>query len=192
MKSKISICLFILLFYVTAETFAQNQVSGTFKAGAGKIDITPAENALPKNGFKRGIRDRLNVRAIVVDNSITSGAMVSVDVGGVPYYIYQRCVQQIEKKTGIPAGNIVISASHTHSSIQLPRENAENVDPNVSAFAANFEKSVVDVVTLAWKNFQPARIGYMTGTSYLNVNRDVIDPVTRLWTQAPNYDGPFG
>lgn len=190
MKTKVSIWLIILMVCAPSVIFAQKQVPAIFKAGAGKIDITPAEDALPRNGFKRGIRDRLNVRAIVVDNAITTAAMVSVDVGGVPYYIHLRCVQQIEKKTGIPAGNIVISASHTHSSIQLPRENAENVDPNVSAFAANFEKSVVDVVTQAWKNRQPARIGYMTGTSYLNVNRDVIDPVTRLWTQAPNYDGP--
>ncbi len=190
MKSKVSKWVFILLVCAPSALLGQSKVSGTFRAGAAKIDITPAENALPKNGFKRGIRDRLNVRAIVVDNSITTAAMVSVDVGGVPYYIYLHAVQQIEKKTGIPAGNIVISASHTHSSIQLPRENAENVDPNVSAFAANFEKSVVDVVIEALKNLQPARIGYMTGTSYLNVNRDAIDPVTRLWTQAPNYDGP--
>ena len=190
MKSKVSKWVLILLVCATSALFGQSKVSGTFKAGAAKIDITPGENALPKNGFKRGIRDRLNVRAIVVDNTITTAAMVSVDVGGVPYYIYLRAVQQIEKKTGIPAGNIVISASHTHSSIQIPRENAENVDPNVAAFAANFEKSVVEVVIQAWKNLQPAQIGYMTGTSYLNVNRDAIDPVTRLWTQAPNYDGP--
>ena len=58
------------------------------KAGAAKIDITPAEDAFPKNGFKRGIRDRINVRAIVVDNGINSAALVSADVGGVPSYMY--------------------------------------------------------------------------------------------------------
>ena len=37
---------------------------------------------------------------------------------------------------------------------------------------------------------EPARIGFGTGFSYLNVNRDVIDPGTRLWTQGPNLNGP--
>ena len=60
----------------------------------------------------------------------------------------------------------------------------------MALFAANFEKSIVEAVRQAKSNLQPARIGYREGTSYLNVNRDVIDPFTRLWSQAPNYDGP--
>lgn len=190
MNSKVSIWFFILLVCSSAVTFAQVQESRPFKAGAAKIDITPAEKELPENGFKRGIRDRINVRAIVVDNGTNSVALVSADIGGVPSYIYSRCIQQIEKATGIPAGNIFISASHCHSSIQLAREGASNVDPSIAAFTANFEKSVSEVVKQAWEKRQAARIGYKTGTSYLNVNRDVIDPLTRLWTQSPNYDGP--
>jgi neutral ceramidase len=37
---------------------------------------------------------------------------------------------------------------------------------------------------------QPARVGFGTGVSYLNVNRDNIDPATHLWTQMPNLSGP--
>jgi len=36
----------------------------------------------------------------------------------------------------------------------------------------------------------PARIGYGTGVSYINVNRNIIDPKTRRWWEWPNYDGP--
>ena len=35
----------------------------------------------------------------------------------------------------------------------------------------------------------PARVGYGTGVSYLNVNRNIIDPKTRRWWEGPNYDG---
>ena len=33
-------------------------------------------------------------------------------------------------------------------------------------------------------------MGFGEGMSYLNVNRDVISPKTRLWTQDANLDGP--
>jgi neutral ceramidase len=33
---------------------------------------------------------------------------------------------------------------------------------------------------------QPAAMAFGTGMAYLNVNRDAIQPVTHLWTQAPN------
>jgi neutral ceramidase len=36
----------------------------------------------------------------------------------------------------------------------------------------------------------PARVGYGSGVSYINVNRNIIDPVTRQWWEGPNYEGP--
>ena len=37
---------------------------------------------------------------------------------------------------------------------------------------------------------QPARMGFGTGFSYLNVNRDAVNPETHRWTQAPNLNAP--
>jgi uncharacterized Zn-binding protein involved in type VI secretion len=54
----------------------------------------------------------------------------------------------------------------------------------------NANAAVIEAVKKAQSNLQPARISYNTGLCYLNINRDVIDPVTRLWSQGPNYDGP--
>jgi neutral ceramidase len=44
-------------------------------------------------------------------------------------------------------------------------------------------------VRQAKAKLQPARVGYGTGASYLNVNRDAINPETRLWYQGPNIEG---
>jgi hypothetical protein len=33
-------------------------------------------------------------------------------------------------------------------------------------------------------------MGYGTGVSYINVNRQIIDPKTRRWWEGPNYEGP--
>ena len=42
---------------------------------------------------------------------------------------------------------------------------------------------------MAKENLQPARMSYGTGVSYINVNRDMIDPKTHNWREGPNYDG---
>lgn len=49
---------------------------------------------------------------------------------------------------------------------------------------------ILDAVRQAKAKLQVARVGYGTGKSYLNVNRDVVDGESHLWTQAPNLDGP--
>jgi hypothetical protein len=182
--------LAVILIWIPFNVSAQADKSLPFKAGASKIDITPAEKDIPAARFKYGIRDNLYIRAVVVDNGVASAALVSVDVSTVPDNLYIKYIQLIEKETGIPAMNIIISPSHSHSSVRLPANDAKPDDPKVALFAANFEKSIVEAVRQAKGNLQPARVGYREGTSYLNVNRDVIDPFTRLWSQAPNYDGP--
>ncbi len=48
----------------------------------------------------------------------------------------------------------------------------------------------VEAVRLAQSRLVPARMGYGTGVSYINVNRNIIDPKTRRWWEGPNYDGP--
>ena len=48
---------------------------------------------------------------------------------------------------------------------------------------------ILDAVKQAKTKLQPARVGFGTGFSYLNVSRDNIDTDTHLWTQAPNLNG---
>ena len=36
----------------------------------------------------------------------------------------------------------------------------------------------------------PARIGYGSGVSFINVNRNIIDSKTHRWWEGPNYEGP--
>ena len=48
---------------------------------------------------------------------------------------------------------------------------------------------ILDAVKQAKTKIQPARVGFGTGFSYLNVSRDNIDIDTHLWTQAPNLNG---
>jgi neutral ceramidase len=144
------------------------------KAGAAKVDVTPAVNELPKT--YDGILDHLFARAIVVENGNARAALISVDAGAVPDAVWKPVSEQVEKDLGIPARNVLLTATHTHS---VPGQTS-----------ADYIRRIVEAVRLAKERLAPARVGYGTGVSYINVNRNIIDPKTRRWWEGPNYDGP--
>jgi len=145
-----------------------------FRAGAAKVDVTPAENELPQ-GFE-GILDRIYSRAIVIDDGTSTAALISVDAGAVPDAIWQEVTGRLERELGIPTDNVLLTATHTHSA---PRE-------GVGAYT----DKIVESVRMAKARLTSARVGYGIGVSYLNVNRNIIDPKTRRWWEGPNYEGP--
>lgn len=172
MKPCSALVLFALTIAIQPGVVAQS-ASG-LKAGAAKVDITPAENALPKN--IEGIHDRIYARAIVVDNGATRAALITVDAGVVPNPVVQNVTAKAEKELNIPAKNVLITATHSHSVPFGP--------------SAGMDEKVFQAMKLAVDKLQPARMGFGSGVSYLNINRNIIDPKTRRWWEGPNYDGP--
>ncbi|HEY3936321.1 MAG TPA: neutral/alkaline non-lysosomal ceramidase N-terminal domain-containing protein [Bryobacteraceae bacterium] len=67
-----------------------------------------------RKGRARGIHDDLHARALVLDDGRTRIALVSVELLGLDRLFATRVRAEIERRTGIPAGNIVIAATHTH------------------------------------------------------------------------------
>ncbi len=157
---------------VAAGGLAARAQAQALRAGAAKVDVTPAESELPKN--YEGIHDRIHSRAIVVDNGTTRAAMVTLD-GNVPMPVWETVTKRAEAELRIPAKNILMTSSHSHS---VPR------------IASGLEEKVFQSLKLAVDKLQPARMGYGTGVSYINVNRNIIDPKTRRWWEGANYDGP--
>lgn len=145
------------------------------KVGAAKINITPSAKELPANFL--GVNDSIYSRAIVIDNGTTSAALISVEIGMFRDNNWVNITQHIEKVLGIPASNILLTVTHTHS---VP----------FSMGGEKLEQKIFESVKLAKLKLQPARVGYGTGVSYINVNRNIIDPKTRMWWEGPNYDGP--
>lgn len=168
MKTKI---LFLFLLTFSYISFAQNNL----KVGASKIDITPELSELP-SGFL-GIYDRIHSRAIVIADESKTVALVTLDIGAIPNEMAKSLLEKIATQTGIPTTNIMLTATHTHS-----------VPFRIGGEA--FEAKVVNSVKQAKDKLQPAKIGYGEGVSYINVNRNIIDPKTRRWWEGPNYDGP--
>lgn len=171
---RVSILSFVFVTILTG-AIGQTVPSGPFRVGAAKVDITPSKDELPKQFL--GILDRLYSRAIVIDNGHTSAALISLDAGAVPNQLCQNITARMEKELGIPASNVLITATHTHS---VP-----------FGFRGNnsYEDKIFQSVKLAKESLQPARISFGKGVSYINVQRDQIDPQTHTWWEGANYDG---
>ncbi len=161
--------------------------SGSFRVGAAKTDVTPdpagrgagirgrgGRGGGARGGYPGadGILDHIYARAIVIDNGTTSAALVSVDTGMVGEQVWRNVSQRIEKELGIPAQNLILTPTHTHSA------------------SGGSADQIFSTIKAAREKLQPARIGYGTGVSYINVQRDIIDPKTHKWWEGANYDGP--
>src|SRR5260370_6662593 len=96
--------------------FAQTKPMA-LRVGAAKVDVTPAQSELPKT--YEGIHDRLHSRAIVVDNGTTAAAMITLDAGGLSDPLWQAVTQRIQTELGIPAKNVMFTATHTHSAPRM-------------------------------------------------------------------------
>lgn len=163
------------------------------RVGAARVDITPAadpEN--PPSG--KFAHERLYVRAIVLDNGSTRAALIGADQGGLPEGIWAAASKQIAAELNCPVENIVMSATHTHSGwgrgpMPFPRPGARPPAADPNAPPPPIVAQILDTVRQAKAKLQPARVGFGTGVSYLNVSRDNIDAESHLWTQAPNLDG---
>ena len=156
-------------------------------AGAARVDVTPAANILPVP--YTSIRDHLHVRAIVLDNQATRAALIGVDLIVIDQPLWEEVSQQIAQELQCPVDNIVMSATHSHSS-PYPEDGKKPPDPNYAAFRVKLKDGILSAVREAKAKLQPARVSLATGTSYMNVNRDAVHPRTRLWYQGPNRDGP--
>ena len=143
------------------------------RAGAARVDYTPAAAQLPK-GFI-GVLDNIYVRTLVVDNGSSRAALVAIDAGGIPTDLYQKVSARAAKEFNIPPTQLLLSATHTHSvSFQL---------------GSNIEDKIMQGLRTAVAKLEPARIAWGTGVSYINVNRDIVDPATNRWWEGPNYQG---
>ncbi len=152
----------------------QSNARGTLKAGAAKVDITPTEQEVLAAKML-GIVDRIHARAIVVNNGITSAALVSIDNGMVSGALYEAVTKRTETELGIPAGNVIINATHTHSSARISND--------------KMIEYVYGVIKSAYEKMEPAIMSWGTGVSYINVNRNIFDKERRTWWEGPNYDG---
>jgi len=97
----------------------QFAVRSNLKAGVAKVDITPPNVVdMPIIGHTRkvtGVRDPLRAGVLVLDDGSTRAAIVTLDTIGAWEPMVAAARERIEREAGVPAGHILIAASHNHS-----------------------------------------------------------------------------
>jgi hypothetical protein len=168
------------LALLTACCFTAAAQSGDLRVGAAKVDVTPSADMVTGltnvwGTVYTGVHDHIFVRAIVIDNGRTGAALVTVDAPDIVDTLPFR--QRIEQATGIPAGNIFISATHTHNAPHVgatPTANANGRSPGPAAsrYSEAVENVFVEAVKQAKAKLQPGKMVLAQGHADLNVNRD--------------------
>src|ERR1043165_6248737 len=97
----------------------QLAAAAPFRAGLATIDITPPVGWRMSGYFyerlSTGTQDPLQAKALVLQQGDERAALVFCDLIGVPGTITGPVRAAASRKTGIPASNIMIAATHTHT-----------------------------------------------------------------------------
>jgi neutral ceramidase len=173
MKITTMTVLLVLGAALSAGTMRAASPEPVFRAGASRVDYTPPAGQLPRNFTD--VLDPIFVRSIVMDNGRTRAALIAVDAGAIPTDLYNKVSARAAVEFRIPAPQLLLSATHTHS---VPFQLGDNI-----------EEKIMQSLREAVAKLQPARVAWGTGVSYININRDRIDPSTHRWWEGPNYEG---
>jgi neutral ceramidase len=90
-----------------------------FEAGAATSNITPAIDTPTVGGWapvpSTHVHDDLYVRCLALGDGATRLGFAVVDSVGVPREVFDEAKRLVQKETGVPPDNLLMSATHTHS-----------------------------------------------------------------------------
>ena len=102
---------------------AESNQKDVFKAGAASVNITPPVGSIMGNSYgitvAEGVHDDLFAKALVFETGEDRAVLIALDLISIPHQIVIRTRELVEEKTGIPAKNILMTATHVHAGPQL-------------------------------------------------------------------------
>ncbi|MFN4178816.1 MAG: neutral/alkaline non-lysosomal ceramidase N-terminal domain-containing protein [Armatimonadota bacterium] len=134
------------------------------KVGFARMDITPPVGAIIPGGFRKqvstGVHDPLHATACVISDEQTNVAIVSVDALSVKRSIVESARNLAQSRCGIPAQNILIAATHTHSGGPIANAFESEADEDYCKFVA---EKIAEAIVKARENEREAQIGIAVG-----------------------------
>jgi len=128
------------------------------KVGTGAAVITPPVGTSLGGYFhdrvSTRVRDDLLAKALVLDDGDTKAAIVVCDLQAVEIEVVREARRLASEATGIPAGNIWISATHTHTGPQVRRNRTVPVN---EAYLAELPGLIAQSIIQANGELRPAR-----------------------------------
>ena len=159
---------FLLALFVTASVFAADAPKAPLMAGAATSNITPELGGEVVGGFSpypcTHIHDELHARCLVLDDGKTKLALVVCDLLGLHRSVSVKARELIEKETGIPAANVLISGTHTHSAVNALGGPVRGYfsDLELTDYQKFVVRRIADGVRRAINLLRPAEIAFGT------------------------------
>jgi neutral ceramidase len=150
----------------------------TFSSAAAKADITPPVGCImggygARKGRAQSIAAPLYCRAFVFDDGQSKLALVVCDLVFVTHDITSLARRLVAEELGLPAGSVMVTATHTHSG---PAGLTMSMDP---VFTETVSRKIAGSVQEACGHLQPASVKYAEV------------PVTTISQNRRDPDGPI-
>ena len=130
---------------------------------------TPARPAL-------SVYDDVHITAFAFETAGVRSILFSAEVCNIKVEVIRMIKEPLEKATGVPAGNMIISCTHTHSSAHMSWELEE--DPENHYVVKTFIPMAIEAAQEALSNMRVAQLGVGTAWSDVGVNRRQIKETT--------------
>ncbi len=141
-------------------------------AGAATGDITPKAGT-PMAGYyhargSEGTHDPLTARALVIERNGVRVALVVVDLIHTTHAMTDETRKLVEAATGIPAGHVMLSATHSHTGPVVldgrPRnESLGGANPLTREYGAELPAKIAAVVKAADAGKVPVKVSHAVG-----------------------------
>jgi hypothetical protein len=201
MARTLSGCVILFLLVLPAARAAE---APTWKAGAARVVITPDKPMWMSgySGRNRPAEDKVHdlwAKALALeDPGGRRGVLISFDLIGIHRNQSVPLREELKKKYGLEAGQVILAFSHTHTGPQV----GDNLRPmhkldaeqsrRIDDYAQALHGKVVALVGEALANLAPARVEWDNGLATFAVNRrsntEANVPALR---QAGQLKGPF-
>ncbi|MBC8468818.1 MAG: neutral/alkaline non-lysosomal ceramidase N-terminal domain-containing protein [Planctomycetes bacterium] len=153
-----------LLAKADSSSESRTDSKSIFRAGAAVSNITPPLDEPVVGGWNSPpathVHDELYAKCLVLDDGKTKLVFVVCDNLGISREVYDKAKRIINEKTSIPIENMMMSATHTHSSITARSTNRLRQDKELSSYQQFLVSRISDGVRRAVNNLKPARIGW--------------------------------
>ncbi|MCI0360258.1 MAG: neutral/alkaline non-lysosomal ceramidase N-terminal domain-containing protein [Planctomycetaceae bacterium] len=184
-------CFVSLILLVHCAILPSRALSGELKAGAATSNITPPLGQDIVGGFapfpSKHVHDELHARCLVLDDGQKQLAIVVCDLLGIHRIVSDEARRLIEKQAGIPLGQVLISATHTHSASSALGKDRFRHDQTLDDYQRFVAQRIADGVVRARNLLRPAELGFGTAQAPEHV-------FNRRWHMKAGTvpDNPFG
>lgn len=162
---------------------------GPLRAGANVTDITPLPDHFPIStagsmaaNFIDNTDERIHCRTIMLGNEDALVSFTIVDSCLIPRDIADAAKRIASEETGVPAANMTVAASHTHSA---PTSTPAFQSNPLVKYQIFLTEKIAESIVAAYAKLEPAEAGWAVGS-------DPTQVFNRRWFVNEPYENPFG